>query len=262
MKVVPLRSAQQFVNDKIRLSMLSAAGSSAPKVKPVHWPVITISREPCAGGTTIGRAIAERLGFACWDQELLTRIAAESGAFESILASVDERVSSVASDFVRSLMVGFEYTQSEYRVTLTKVVGAIASQGSAVIVGRGGHFILGPSRCLRVRVTCPTEIRIQRMVERDQVTHSFAQKRVRELGLEVAAFMRHHFQKDVASPEHYDVLVNSGTLSIDQAAELVAAAYRLRFGSLPGALPADAAPLSRVRAVGSGVYTSPSRTGT
>jgi len=101
--------------------------------------------------------VADRLGFACWDQELLTRIAEKPGAIESILASADERVHSPMMEFARSLLVGFEYTQNEYRIVLTKVVGAIAHQGAAVVppaaarlrfstasIGRSYHWTSAP----------------------------------------------------------------------------------------------------------------------
>ena len=41
--------------------------------------IITISREFGSGGRTIGRKLAERLGIPCYDQELIGKIAEESG---------------------------------------------------------------------------------------------------------------------------------------------------------------------------------------
>ena len=155
MKTLVSRKIEQLVEEQI--TKAAVRGTHRGKVEPVRspLPVIAISREPCAGGTTLGRSVAERLGFACWDQELLTRIAEQAGAVESILAAVDERVHSPVMEFVRSLLVGFEYTQDEYRVVLTKVVGAIAHQGAAVVVGRGAHLILGSLACItRTRCMC------------------------------------------------------------------------------------------------------------
>ena len=41
--------------------------------------VITISREFGSGGRTIGKNVAEALGIVCYDNELIQKIAAESG---------------------------------------------------------------------------------------------------------------------------------------------------------------------------------------
>ena len=44
-------------------------------------------------------------------------------------------------------------------------------------------------------------------------------------------FVRDHYGRDVEDPAGYDVLVNSGSLSIEQCAEVVGTAYRARFGA-------------------------------
>lgn len=238
MSRVAIRSIQQIVEQQYQRATMH--GPLEPGGDPLRavWPVITISRETCAGGTTIGRSVAERLGFACWDQELLTRVAERAGAIEDILASVDERVHSLATEFVRSLMVGFEYTQDEYKIVLTKVVRTIAAQGAAVLVGRGAHFILPPSRCLRVRVTCPSHERIARMMQRDGVSEGSAQRLIKQTDAKIAAFMRYHFHKDASELGNFDVIVNTGSLSIQKATDLIAVAYRIKFGD-PLALPAS-----------------------
>ena len=41
--------------------------------------IITISREFGSGGRTIGRMVAEKLGFAFYDKELVDHVALESG---------------------------------------------------------------------------------------------------------------------------------------------------------------------------------------
>jgi cytidylate kinase len=215
----------------------SGAPRAGERSEEARWPVITVSREPAAGGSTLARAVAERLGFACWDQELLARIAEQSAVVESVLAAVDERVSSSVHEFVRSLVVGDGYGQDEYRANLTKVMGSIALAGAAVVVGRGGQFILGAERALRVRVVCPRDERARRLAARDGLSEAEAARRVRDLGASIATFMRHHFGQDVTDPHHYDVIVNSGTLSLDAATELVIGAYRAKFGALPVGLP-------------------------
>lgn len=242
---------QKMVEHNIRLAAVRSrqahdTAQARVSATPEPWPVITISREPAAGGTTLARSVAERLGFACWDQELLTRIAEHTGAVESVIAEVDERVNSSVSEFIRTLLIGL-VPQDDYRVILTKVMGSIALQGAAVIVGRGGHFILGAERALRLRVVCEAAERVRRAMERDGTTESVAARQTRETTLRIAQFMRHHFRKDVADPHHYDVVVNTGTLSLEAATDIVVAAYGARFGRLPEHVAAG--PVSGMRPV-------------
>jgi cytidylate kinase len=117
-------------------------------------------------------------------------------------------------------------------MVLTKVVGAIAHQGAAVVVGRGAHLILGAARSLRVRVVCATEERITRLVQRDGVSRAVAARRIKELGADIAAFMRHHYQQDAADPHNFDIVVNSGSLPVEAATDVVVAAYKARFGQI------------------------------
>ena len=50
--------------------------------------IITISREFGSGGRTIGRMAALKLGIPCYDQELIDKVAAESGLVREFVAEV------------------------------------------------------------------------------------------------------------------------------------------------------------------------------
>ena len=43
------------------------------------YDIITISREFGSGGRTIGKEVAKRLNIPCYDQEIIEKIAEESG---------------------------------------------------------------------------------------------------------------------------------------------------------------------------------------
>ena len=57
MKPVGSRKIEQLVEDKIRLAALRSRDQTEPVAPSARWPLITISREPCAGGTTLGRSV-------------------------------------------------------------------------------------------------------------------------------------------------------------------------------------------------------------
>ena len=52
--------------------------------------VITISREFGSGGRTIGKLVAKELGIPCYDNELLIKIAEESGFQENYIKEAGE----------------------------------------------------------------------------------------------------------------------------------------------------------------------------
>ena len=53
--------------------------------------IITIGRQFGSAGREIGEILAEELGIKCYDKELLTRAAKESGFCEELIHTHDER---------------------------------------------------------------------------------------------------------------------------------------------------------------------------
>jgi len=53
--------------------------------------IITIGRECGSGGRQIGQKLAERLGIKCYDKELLSMAAKESGLAEELFKTHDEK---------------------------------------------------------------------------------------------------------------------------------------------------------------------------
>ena len=54
--------------------------------------IITISREFGSGGHTVGKKVAERLGIPCYDNELIQKIAEQSGFVEEYIKEEGEHV--------------------------------------------------------------------------------------------------------------------------------------------------------------------------
>jgi cytidylate kinase len=199
---------------------------------PEHWPVVTISRECGTQGTALGRRVAERLGFSCWDSEIVTEIARLLHTDETTVAAFDEHTRGAIEDLIGSSI--FQNIMSaDYAVNVRRVIDSIARRGSAVIVGRGAQFIVDPNRALRVRLVAPFEHRV-REVETLNGIASEAAKRIIESGdKERAAFVRQITEQNVADPAQYDVVINTGIYEGERADALVLMAYLAKFGELP-----------------------------
>ena len=52
--------------------------------------IITVSRESGSGGRTIGKQVAKELGIPCYDNELIQKIASESGFDEHYVKDAGE----------------------------------------------------------------------------------------------------------------------------------------------------------------------------
>ena len=197
------------------------------------WPVVTVSREFGSLGAGIARRVAERTGFAFWDQEVVHAIAQQTGASEKLAASLDEHARGVFDDLIASTLYGAKGTTDEYMRQLARVLHALGAHGGAVIVGRGAQFVLPSEAVLRVRVVCPLDKRIAGYAQREGLEQKEAERKVRQVEQDRRNFIQQRFGRDVTDPTHYDVVVNAGTLPLDGAAELIVGAYRSKFRRLP-----------------------------
>ena len=113
--------------------------------------VITISRETGSGGHTIGKLLAEKLGYAFDDKEIVASAAGEMGIDEKLILENGENMSD--QDYI-DMKSGFiphcrkpEVPYEEIREAQDRVIRSIADKGNCIIVGRGADFILRGRRC-------------------------------------------------------------------------------------------------------------------
>jgi cytidylate kinase len=201
-------------------------------------PCVAISRTPYAGGASVGRAVAERLDYGLFGREILDAIAEERGIRRQIVQGVDEQVLTAIERFVSEVLRLRSITETEYLRSLMRVVGTLGNRGASVLLGRGAAQILPAERALRVLVVAPAAIRAQRLAQAEGLEGPAVGRRLAELDAARAHFSRHHFGVEQNDPTLYDLVVNTGTLSYEDAAELVVEALGRRF---PAARPVRAA---------------------
>ena len=202
------------------------------------WPVVTLSRESGSLGLALGRRVAARLGFAFWDQEIVGAVADCLHIDPREVEALDEH----APGAMDVLLTAFRLSHGgkspvglahDYRAQLRVLFASIAHHGGAVIVGRGAHCVLGSAQALKVRLVAPVEHRIADYERTCDVTHDVAARAVPAGDKERAEFVRRTFQRDVASPADYDVIINVATYSPLRAESMVLMAYLAKFGHLP-----------------------------
>lgn len=118
-----------------------------------------------------------------------------------------------------------------YIETLRRTIEQLAERGRIVIVGRGGQAMLaGRPDVLHVRIACDVEERTRR-VERDGEPLEEARERIEHSDREREAWHHKYFDLDYRAPYHYHLMVNTGLLTDEQAADLVVRAHEQLFGT-------------------------------
>lgn len=199
------------------------------------FPTITISREKASGGSSIAGLLAERLGLVVFDRAIVDEVARSASVDRVVVEHLDERSRHSIRELTERVIHRRNFSPETYMAYLTKTILTIGEKGGAVIIGRGAHLLLPVERCFRVRVVAPFEIRVERLSSRAAMERTAAESLIAETDRERAQFIKEHFQQSDDNPLLYDLVINTGRITLETAVELIARAVEAGF---PGVLPA------------------------
>lgn len=200
------------------------------KKKKAAIPVITLCMEPGSGGCHIAQKTAQRLGFDFFHRDIIHRIAKSAHISTTVVESLEKERLSGVQDFISSLVKDQYIHPDIYLEHLMRIIGTIGKHGHAVIVGRGANFIIPPKDRFAVRVIAPEDVRIENVARQYGVPSDTAKRRVTVRENRRRAFIRHSFNTDIEDPIHYDLIVNTGRLSVEAAVEAIIGAVMGRIG--------------------------------
>jgi cytidylate kinase len=183
--------------------------------------VITVSREYGAGGGELAQRLAERLGWELLDRELLQQAAAVEGMPDAELEAMDEKTVGLV-DRLR-----LHPPHERYMSGLKRAAQSAAARGNVVLVGRGSRFLVGESLdVLRLRLVATLAWRAERMARLRQWPLEEALARCSEVDRSRSRFMRYFYGDAASRSASYDLVVNTGRVSLDDLSELVAGLVR------------------------------------
>lgn len=194
--------------------------------------VITISREFGSGGRTIGRQLADRLGYRFYDRELVDEVAKRSG-FSPEFIEENGEYANAKSSLLFYLATARQYTaenlstNDQLYVFQAKLIEELAESGRCVIVGRCADYILRErTDCLHVFICADMESRAKRIVERYGENKKSPEKRLNEKDQKRKVYYRNYTGRLWGQAQNYDLCLNSGVLGIDTCVDLIEAAAR------------------------------------
>lgn len=223
------KSISKIVERQIKSWSKSSAKSGTSGKEEQIYPIITISREFGSPGAALAEYLGERTGFDVWDKALLKRISEELGTEEKFIETLDERRKEAIQDTIASYLSNV-HTSVNYLHSLIKVVRTIEEHGRSIVVGRGGNFICEKEQSLHIRLVAPLENRIADYSQRSGIPRKEVEQIAEEKDRERKEFIRRNFQKDVSDPLGYDIVINSSTYTLEEIAEIVQKAYKIKTG--------------------------------
>jgi cytidylate kinase len=208
---------------------LLLAEQRAREASRLPAPTVTISRERGSGGSSIGKLLAERLGFVLFDSEIVDHVARSAAVDRLVVTHLDERSQRSIKSWSDRVSQAQNFSPQSYMAHLAKTILTIGEKGRAVIIGRGAHLLLPVERCFRVRFIAPQELRIQRLAAGSGMEPAEAAEVIADTDRHRAEFIRESFQQIDANPLLYDVVINTGRVTLETAAELVGRAVEAAF---------------------------------
>ena len=191
-----------------------------------YGPYLLVSREKGAGGSAVARLAGKRLGWQVFDNEIVDAIAQKAKVRRELIESLDERDQATIEEIVGQYLNPQPIEKSGYLAHLREVLLTLSTQGDVVIVGRGAHYVLPSQFGLRVRLVAPVAIRAQRIASREKLSLKAARVAIAKSDRERARLARRDFGQIAADPSNYDVIVNTGELTVEAATEVVLTALQ------------------------------------
>ncbi|MBW1988464.1 MAG: cytidylate kinase-like family protein [Deltaproteobacteria bacterium] len=203
-------------------------------------PVITIARPFGAGGHTVGRLVAERLGYTLVKEEMVNAVAEKARVSPDWVRSIEKERGNalmnfisglVSSDFVERLLEDRHGYIDEkiYVDTLSQVMEEIAREGNAVIIGRGGQYLLHDHpNAFHVLLTADDESRVKFLSRHYNLSEAQAKKAVSRGDKRRTNFYKKLKHKDYDDPSLYHMVLNTARVDIDRAVDLICLLARKR----------------------------------
>lgn len=192
--------------------------------------VITIARQFGSGGREIGEALAKALGVKCYDKELISLAAKESGVDPEVFNNVDEKATNSLlyslSMGLYSFGTGFNADRLPVNDKLYllqhKIIKKLALDGPCVIVGRCADYVLRDCKnVVRLFICADMDYRIKRAVEKKGVKESKAEQVINKTDKSRANYYNFYSGMKWGDPENYDLSVNRTKLTLEQAVGVI-----------------------------------------
>ena len=205
--------------------------------------VVTISHVSGGLGESVGRAVADRLGFRLVNEDVITMAAQRHGLDEATVADAERRRSfleRITEDFAAGPVMdptgGMLIQDAEafarrddVRQLIVHAIRDLAEQGQVVIVAHAAAIPLADRKdVLRVMVTASDEVRTARLAEGYGGDRTAAAKFLKQSDAGRADYFQRFYKIRQETPIHYDVVLNTDTLDLDETADIIVAAARRR----------------------------------
>lgn len=192
--------------------------------------IITISRQFGSGGREIGRRLAQALGYAYYDRQLVVELAERTDLAEDYLQRIDQMdpvpimPMTFASTFTQSFDPVADMSQEIYHKQ-SELIRDLAERSDCVIVGRAADYILKDKHPLRLFIVADDDFRMDRCRLKGQVPDDMTDKRlckeIRAIDKRRGRYYEFYTGQTWGEATNYDVVINTSQIGVDRTIEMI-----------------------------------------
>lgn len=186
--------------------------------------IITISREFGSGGRFIGEEVAKKLGFACYDKNIIGQIAEKSGLAPEYIresAELSPKKGLFAYAFAGRDITGKSVEDLVYE-TQRKVILELTEKESCVIIGRNADFILKDrDDVLNVFIYGDLPEKVERICRLYHVSEQEAVRMMTDIDKRRMTNYNFYTDQKWGKASNYTLCLNSSQLGYDRCEKLV-----------------------------------------
>jgi CMP/dCMP kinase len=207
--------------------------------------VISISRQLGSGGAYLGQQLAKKLHITYVDREIINKAAQELQVPEQDIESRDE----TKTPLWRSILSSSSYmnpaiysppplgepSDQELYQTESEIIERISKSFSAVIVGRGGSYVLRDHpRHLSIFLHGTAQFRTQRIRKLYNLNEEKAKKLIETSDKARGVYLRAMTGQDWIDSRQYNLCIDTSVTGLDNTVEILLAVIKSRFGVIVG----------------------------
>ncbi len=205
------------------------ASSQTPFCPPSR-PFLTISREACAGATTLGQHLVPLLdaqmgeegrSWMFLDKDLLTRALTTHHLPEQLADFLPEdRISDIKG--MIGEIVGLHPPLWELEQRVNEAIRQFAQMGRVIFAGRAAHIITSNlSGGFHLRLVAPLSLRVKRLQDQQGLDRETATRILQDADNARRRYVQSNFEQDINDPHTYDMVINTEHIPPATAAQLV-----------------------------------------
>ena len=192
--------------------------------------IITIGREFGSGGREFGRRLSEKLGFAYYDQEIISEISKRTSLSEQYVQAIAEHRPSfsfpihIGQSFYALENPAFEQTMMIYQEQ-ARIITEMADRSDCVIVGRCADHILKEHRPFRIFIYADMESKIKRCREKgseEKLSNKELRQKISRIDKKRAKYYEFYTGHSWGDKLNFDLCINTTQTAIKEIVPVIA----------------------------------------